>query len=185
MIICGGNGELSQDSLDKINNFTESIIRNNMKQKYIGVKIVEADPMKAGEFNKMKPDGNCQTRNPEDEGYCVYYPQGDGYVSWCPKDVFEEFNFCMEGSDGTLVTKEMVIDFCGDFEASNLDEKTTMVKCETKTGFRQYEVSSCVDPKNYDAEIGAEIAAKRIQDTIWQSLGFVVQWARFGLNKRK
>jgi hypothetical protein len=61
-------------------------------QKYIGVKIVEAEAMTAGEFNKIKPDGNCKDRIVTDEGYMVKYPQGDGYVSWCPKDVFESSN---------------------------------------------------------------------------------------------
>ena len=59
--------------------------------------------------------------------------------------------------------------------------KTTIVKAETVTGFRQYEVSSCVDPANYDHALGVSIATERIKDRIWPMLGFVLQWATKGL----
>ena len=53
--------------------------------KYIGVKIIYAEPMSVAEYNeKIRPltySGECQ------DGYRVVYE--DGYVSWSPKDVFE------------------------------------------------------------------------------------------------
>ena len=60
--------------------------------KFIGVKMVEAVPMTAGEA------ANKGYRTPVAEsamdlyiaGYEITYP--DGYKSWCPKDVFEEAN---------------------------------------------------------------------------------------------
>lgn len=48
-------------------------------RQYIGAKIVMAEPQK----NLNHP----LDVEPED-GYKIYYP--DGYVSWCPKRVFEE-----------------------------------------------------------------------------------------------
>lgn len=60
--------------------------------KFIGVKMVEAVSMTAGQA------ANKGYRTPvaekysdlEAEGYEITYP--DGYKSWCPKDVFEESN---------------------------------------------------------------------------------------------
>ena len=49
-------------------------------RKYIGAKIVEAAPCKAWKNFGKHVKG--------DEGYKVVYP--DGYISWSPKDVFEE-----------------------------------------------------------------------------------------------
>lgn len=49
-------------------------------EKYIGVKLIEAEPQ-----NVYPPEAKGQYSNP---GYKVVYP--DGYVSWSPKDVFEE-----------------------------------------------------------------------------------------------
>ena len=60
-----------------------------MVKKYIGVKIVEAHEMKAQEFeNCYKKDSRAETSS--SDGYAVKYP--DGYVSWCPKQQFEEAN---------------------------------------------------------------------------------------------
>ncbi len=129
---------------------------------YIGVKMISAWP--------EKKDGK--------EGYSVQYL--DGYTSWSPKEIFEKAYFPMD-DDNTKVTEGMVNAFVGDMNVSKFDEKTTLVAAETVTGFRQVEVSSCVDPKNYDQELGAEIAGKRIKDTIWRCLGFVLQWANYGL----
>ena len=49
-------------------------------QKYIGTKIIEAEPCKAWKDTKLHKAG--------EDGYKVRY--ADGYESWSPKDVFEE-----------------------------------------------------------------------------------------------
>jgi hypothetical protein len=49
-------------------------------KKYIGLKIIQAEPQKAPEQRGEYPKGS--------EGYKVMYP--DGYVSWSPKEVFEK-----------------------------------------------------------------------------------------------
>jgi hypothetical protein len=47
---------------------------------YVGTKIIKAEPCKA-----WKDAGDHKIG---DDGYKVVYP--DGYVSWSPKDVFED-----------------------------------------------------------------------------------------------
>ena len=54
---------------------------------YIGTKIIEAEPMTRGEYNQFRGWTIPADENPDDEGYRVVYP--DGYVSWSPKEVFE------------------------------------------------------------------------------------------------
>ena len=49
-------------------------------KKYIGTKIIEAEPCKAWKDTKLHKAG--------EDGYKVRYP--DGYESWSPKGVFEE-----------------------------------------------------------------------------------------------
>lgn len=57
--------------------------------RYIGTKIVLAEPMKKGEFVWAQadrvPPAIKQTDGPD--GYKVVYE--DGYVSWSPKETFE------------------------------------------------------------------------------------------------
>ena len=55
-------------------------------EKYLGVKIVEAEPC-FGRNNKCVPE-NSEFDGTEINGYKVVYE--DGYVSWSPKEVFEK-----------------------------------------------------------------------------------------------
>jgi len=135
-----------------------------MSQFYVGVKIVFAWP----EEYAGKP------------GYVVRYP--DGYQSWSPKEVFEDAYLPMGESNDNLVTNVMVDRMIGRYKGTNLEDgRSTLVKAESPTGFMLYEISSCVDPKNYDSQLGAEICLKRIESKVWQFLGFVVRWGKFGL----
>jgi len=151
--------------------------------KYIGVKIIEAIAMTRGEFSEKhgKPASLDNGGMLEDQGYEVVYEIG-GYCAWSPKAVFDAAYFPMTDSDGSKISSSMVDAFVGEVESNQLDEKTTHVKANMLTGFVQHEVSSCVDPKNYDHKIGTDIASNRIKDTAWKCLGFVLQWGRCGLN---
>ena len=42
--------------------------------------------------------------------------------------------------------------------------------------------SSCVDPKNYSEELGKQYAMEEVVNSLWGHLGFVLQWAKYGLN---
>ena len=53
-------------------------------KKYLGVKLIEAEPAVEGGFEKAGLHGGAIAR----DGYRVIYP--DGYVSWSPKDTFEK-----------------------------------------------------------------------------------------------
>lgn len=57
-------------------------------EKYLGVKIIHAEPMTRGEYNKFKGWTIPENENPDDEGYLVKY--SDSYISWSPKEAFEE-----------------------------------------------------------------------------------------------
>lgn len=55
---------------------------------YIGIKQLNATPMTRGGYNEFRGWTTPDNEDGEDKGYMVTYP--DGYVSWSPKDVFEE-----------------------------------------------------------------------------------------------
>lgn len=57
--------------------------------------------------------------------------------------------------------------------------KTTVVVCTTKSGFVIVESSSCVDPENYDHEIGKEICIERIKNELWKFEGYKLQCESF------
>lgn len=55
------------------------------------------------------------------------------------------------------------------------DKPVTFVEVRMKNGFTVRESTTCVDPNNYDEEIGKEICLKRIEDKIWLLLGYALQ----------
>ena len=65
--------------------------------KYIGVKLINAKPMTREAYNVLRGWTVPEDENPEDAGYLVEYIDGgkanctgfEGYISWSPKDVFE------------------------------------------------------------------------------------------------
>jgi len=57
-------------------------------KRYIGVKIIEAEPMNLGDYNETRGWAIPMDEDPSREGYRVVYP--DGYISWSPKEIFEE-----------------------------------------------------------------------------------------------
>ena len=68
-------------------------------RKYIGTKVVLAKPMTFAEWCIYQNNGSvADESNGDDPGYLVEYTNGGaanhpdhkGYVSWSPKDVFEE-----------------------------------------------------------------------------------------------
>ena len=71
--------------------------------RYIGVKVVEAEPMTAPEFNEqvrpLKHYGESQ------EGYKVAYETG--YESWSPKDVFDKAYRRIDGMTFGLALEAM------------------------------------------------------------------------------
>lgn len=87
-----------------------------------------------------------------------------------------------ENNDGTKILKEDVENFITDVEVMTVGEKTTVVNAHTLTGFDTVRHSSCVDPKNYSEELGKQYAMEEVVNSLWSHLGFVLQWAKYGLN---
>lgn len=43
--------------------------------------------------------------------------------------------------------------------------------------------SITIKPENFDLNIGANYAQIKAEDKIWEGLGFVLQWAKYGLKE--
>lgn len=130
---------------------------------YIGVKRVNAMP--------QEKDGL--------PGYHVIYE--DGYESWSPKDVFERAYLPITRPD-TLIQEDIdTFLSTGTINAQKWGEKTTMVEFVLPTGWTELQSSSCVDPQNFDMELGTNICCENMRNKLWRYLGFVLQWANHGL----
>lgn len=51
-------------------------------------------------------------------------------------------------------------------------DKCTIVSCQLPNGFVIVESAACVDPKNYDEDMGVDICLDKITDKIWELEGY-------------
>lgn len=76
------------------------------------------------------------------------------------------------------VTPEQVKENMQDVIVRTLDDfgkPCTYVTVRMKNGFTLRESTTCVDPANYNEEIGKEICLKKIEDKVWFLLGYQLQ----------
>lgn len=145
-------------------------------KKYLGVKLIEAEPMTRLNYNILRGWTLPADENGADEGYkVVYNNDGKPHVSWSPKEVFEKVYF--EIGDNKI-NNETFNNFIAE-EVVKTEEvfgkPTTVMHVRLVNGMVISDSTTCVDPKNYSEEIGAEILRKRIADKIWFGLGFALQ----------
>lgn len=62
-----------------------------------------------------------------------------------------------------------------DIEIIELFGKCTIVAAKLPNGFVLVESSSCVDPANYNWEIGFNICKEKIKSKIWELEGYLLQ----------
>ena len=150
--------------------------------KAIGIKMVELTAMTATEA--IIKGYRINDKSGYTPGYEVTYP--DGYKSWCPKEVADAAYFILdEKNDGSKILKEDVEKFITDVDVMTVGDKTTVVNAHTLTGFDIVKHSSCVDPKNYSEKLGKKYAMEEVVNHLWAHLGFVLQWAKYGLTGNK
>lgn len=76
------------------------------------------------------------------------------------------------------VTEEQINEICENTLYSILHrvyDKTCVVVALLPNGFVITESSACVDPANYDEQIGEQICKDRIKNKIWELEGYKLQ----------
>lgn len=150
--------------------------------KAIGIKMVELFAMTAAVAIEKGYKTNGKSGN--DKGYEVTYP--DGYKSWCPKKVADAAYYKLsKANDGTNILKEDVENFITYVNTTTIGDSTTVVNAHTLTGFDIIRHSSCVDPNNYSEKLCRKYAMEEVVNDLWAHLGFVLQWAKYGLTGNK
>ena len=51
------------------------------------------------------------------------------------------------------------------------------------TEYKEFQAIDVEPPENFDLNVGANYAQIKAEDKIWEGLGFVLQWAKYGLKK--
>lgn len=126
--------------------------------KFIGVKMIEAIPMTAREAN--------------DKGHKI------GNHSFEEKAYYK-----LEDPAGDVLKENDIKRFIKDIENVKVGTKTTNTTLTCLTGFEVHGQAACVKPENFDLNVGSNYARIKAEDKIWEGLGFVLQWAKYGLKK--
>lgn len=147
--------------------------------KFIGVKMIEAVPMRAS--MALSVGYKIGNAHPDDIGYEVTYP--DGYKSWSPAKEFEKAYYKLEDPAGDVLKENDIKRFIKGIENVKVGTKTTNTTLTCLTGFEVHGQAACVKPENFDLNVGANYARIKAEDKIWEGLGFVLQWAKYGLKK--
>lgn len=91
----------------------------------------------------------------------------------------ENANVVIEQWDGDTFGKR----FIKGIENVKVGTKTTNTTLTCLTGFEVHGQAACVKPENFDLNVGSNYARIKAEDKIWEGLGFVLQWAKYGLKK--
>lgn len=147
-------------------------------KKYLGVKLIEAEPMTYFEFAKEKY-GTVREDAVDSEGYKVKY--SDDYVSFSPKEVFEKAYLPLADEEGKKIIEEDVDKFVKEATETKYGERTTLLHATLRNDFIITESSTCVEAENYSSTVGYEVCVDNIRKKIWELLGFVLKWGRNGI----
>ena len=91
----------------------------------------------------------------------------------------EHFKKVEEKSDNCIIeiTEEYIASIMeeSEFEVFTSFDKCTIVSCRLPNGFVITESSACVNPENYDEDLGADICFDKIADKIWELEAYRLQ----------
>lgn len=96
------------------------------------------------------------------------------------KELIETLKTCDEKSE---VKVEHWNSTVSPIENVKVGTKTTNTTLTCLTGFEVHGQAACVKPENFDLNVGSNYARIKAEDKIWEGLGFVLQWAKYGLKK--
>jgi hypothetical protein len=79
--------------------------------------------------------------------------------------------------EALAITDEYIAEIMdnSEFEVHTVFDKCTVVSCRLPNGFVITESSACVNPEDYDAELGKEICFNKIADKIWELEAYRLQ----------
>lgn len=155
------------------------------QEKFIGVKLVTAVLISAEEakngYNAIFDTDDTYSANTL--GYMTLFPNGSYY--WRSKERFCKHYFKLSDYNADNLTVEDVDNFIAYIDNSKVGTKTTNTTITCITGFEVNGQASCVKAEDFNIDFGAKIALPKAKDALWAGLGFVLQWAKYGLHKTK
>ena len=127
-----------------------------------------------GEFQISISDADIKHGSPKIGDMIARNPDNHDDVWLIAKEYFQK-HFAPVADVPRQLTPEHISDCVADVQMRKMGLKTTVCLITLTNGFEIVGTSGCVDPDNYDFNIGAEIARKNAIDKIWELEGYLLQ----------
>lgn len=105
------------------------------------------------------------------------------YIYTSTTKEFEKAYYKLEDPAGDVLKENDIKRFISNIENVKVGTKTTNTTLTCLTGFEVHGQAACVKPENFDLNVGSNYARIKAENKIWEGLGFVLQWAKYGLKK--
>ena len=128
----------------------------------------------------------CDVIDVNEQGVITFKFGGGMHMGCMSTDEFEKyFVKYEEPKKACSVTEEIVEEIMNHTKVNvhTVFGKCTIVACQLPNGFVIVESSACVDPANYDEDMGVEICMNRIIDKVWELEGYRLQEALYVKSK--
>ncbi len=150
---------------------------------------VTATPMTGGDYNKYRGWYSPGDNDNDDEGYLIEYLDGEnpnhkdhaGYITWQTKEQFDNGYTELVNQDKVEFSHIQTMIDSLTFQFARIGGTTTTV-CEAflPNGFSVGSgKSACVDPANFDYELGCKYAQENAlsdaKETLWQLEGYLLK----------
>ena len=76
-----------------------------------------------------------------------------------------------------IITQEIIDNLIrnADYEAVTVFDKCMVLMVKLANGFVIVESSACVDPENYNKEVGLQICIEKVKNKLWELEGYRLQ----------
>lgn len=127
----------------------------------------------------LKEGDVVEVTNVTDDGI-ISFAFGDNFMHMGVMNTAEcEAHFAKvnEKMETPTITEEYIdeiLENC-EFDVRTVFDKCTVVTCRLPNGFVISDYAACVDPKNYDEDMGIEICHERIKNKVWELEAYRLQ----------
>lgn len=144
---------------------------------HVGELLYVTEARNNGDFCYASEDGTVEGLASKDM-FDKYFEMYSDYTDRIKKRIEDDKKQVeSEKPKKNTVTQDMVDEIIDNSELiiDTLFDKCTMVACKLPNGFVIVETSACVDPANYDENLGVDKCMCAIEDKVWELEGYKLQ----------
>lgn len=110
----------------------------------------------------------------------ISFAFGDGFMHMGVMNTTEcesHFKKVEEEEEALAITEEYINEIMehSEFDIHTIFDKCTVVTCRLPNGFVISDYATCVNPENYDEDMGVDICSERIKNKIWELEAYRLQ----------